>query len=209
VISYVIADGDKKLKDQLEDWQREGIIMPYNWTIWDLEFEDCFAPDFIAKIVNEMYREQGIELNLNPEQLSQKDANTSMVKILKRILHEQDLDLDKPELAERIAFALAENIGKDGHKETAPEIEIKKIVRLVDKDFLFSDSQKNVKREKAYNIAEIRQRYPRAYEKWAVAEDNELTEKYQEGLSISQLAEHFQRKEGAIRSRLRKLGLEQ
>jgi predicted ATP-dependent endonuclease of OLD family len=209
VIVYVVVDGNQRLKDCLRDWEREGLISSENWTMWDLEFEDCFNPDFIAKIVNDMYKESGVELNLTAEQLCQKEANTSVVKVLKRILYKQNLDLDKPELAERIAFSLAENIGKEGHKDTPPEIEIKKIVKLVDEDFPFPDVQKDVKPEKAYDIAEIRQTYPRAYEKWTSSDDLELSEKYREGMSINQLAKHFQRNQGAISSRLKKLGLQQ
>ena len=60
---------------------------------------------------------------------------------------------------------------------------------------------------KAYNVDEIRQKHPRAYEKWTEAEDLELTENYRKGLSVSQLAEKHQRKSGAVTSRLEKLGL--
>ena len=62
--------------------------------------------------------------------------------------------------------------------------------------------------KKAYNVAEIREKYPRAYEKWTDVEDLELSKNYQEGLSISELAERHQRKRGAIHSRLKKLGLQ-
>jgi ATP-dependent DNA helicase RecQ len=47
----------------------------------------------------------------------------------------------------------------------------------------------------------------REYEMWASKEDEELGRLYREGLSISQLAESHQRSNGAIRSRLDKLGL--
>jgi len=62
-------------------------------------------------------------------------------------------------------------------------------------------------REKAYNVQTVRQTYKKAYEKWTPDEDKELATNYNQGLTISQLAEKHQRKEGAIRSRLTKLGL--
>jgi hypothetical protein len=71
----------------------------------------------------------------------------------------------------------------------------------------FNSSSKNMEQEKAYSVAEIRQRHPRAYEEWTDAEDSELSNNYREGFSISQLAERHKRELGAIRSRLRKLGL--
>lgn len=61
---------------------------------------------------------------------------------------------------------------------------------------------------KAYSVAEIRQKYPMAYAKWTPAEDLKLVSLYNQGLSISQLAKQLQRKEGAIYSRIKKLGLE-
>ena len=56
-------------------------------------------------------------------------------------------------------------------------------------------------------LEKIRLQYPRAYEKWADDEDTRLQEGYNKGLSVPQLSETFRRQPGAIRSRLRKLGL--
>ena len=60
---------------------------------------------------------------------------------------------------------------------------------------------------KAYKVDDVRQTYPKAYERWAPDEDEQLKVKYQEGVSVSELATYFQRQPGAIRSRLAKLGL--
>ncbi len=60
---------------------------------------------------------------------------------------------------------------------------------------------------KAYSVEEIRKKYRRAYEKWSKNEEEELICDYKGGLTISQLAQKHQRKEGAIKSRLVKLGL--
>lgn len=65
----------------------------------------------------------------------------------------------------------------------------------------------NLEKSRAYNLDEIKLKHARAYESWTQAEDSELSKYCQEGLSVSQLAEKHQRQSGAIRSRLKKLGL--
>lgn len=60
---------------------------------------------------------------------------------------------------------------------------------------------------KAYSVEEVHQEYPRAYEKWLPDEDEALKRKFSSGNSLVELADLFERKPGAIRSRLIKLGL--
>ncbi|GAH72809.1 unnamed protein product, partial [marine sediment metagenome] len=59
--------------------------------------------------------------------------------------------------------------------------------------------------EKSKSFAKIRQKYPKAYEKWTRGDEESLASKFYQGESISELATCFQRKEGAIRSRLIRL----
>ena len=59
------------------------------------------------------------------------EEGKEIVKTLKKILHENHLDLYKPALAEKIAYLLHEDMKNENHKATPPEIEIKKIVELV------------------------------------------------------------------------------
>lgn len=47
-----------------------------------------------------------------------------------------------------------------------------------------------------------------AYEKWTTDADEQLSKRYREGCSIQELCEFFGRNEGAIRSRINKLGLD-
>ena len=63
-------------------------------------------------------------------------------------------------------------------------------------------------KEKAYSINEIRKKHKQAYTKWTTEDDERLKKLHEEGRKISELADDFGRKDGAIRSRLRKLGLE-
>jgi len=57
-------------------------------------------------------------------------------------------------------------------------------------------------RSGSYSIDEMRDRYPRAYEKWVKEEDENLRNEFKKGRSVIELAEVFGRKPGAIRSRL-------
>jgi zinc ribbon protein len=60
---------------------------------------------------------------------------------------------------------------------------------------------------KAYSIKEVRRNHPQAYAKWDKGEDETLTKEFADRLSLSKIAELHGRNEGAIRSRLEKLGL--
>lgn len=61
--------------------------------------------------------------------------------------------------------------------------------------------------EKKYSVEKIRQEHPNAYQKWSHDEDALLKKEFQSGKSTETLADFFRRKIGAIRSRLKKLGL--
>ena len=54
-------------------------------------------------------------------------------------------------------------------------------------------------------LAEIKSRYPKAYEPWTPADDAELIAMHQQGKLIPEMAAQFQRQPSAIRSRLAKL----
>lgn len=62
-------------------------------------------------------------------------------------------------------------------------------------------------KSKTYKVETIRRKYPKAYRSWTTEEDASLRKKYAEGMEIAELAEYFERKRGAIESRLMKLGL--
>ncbi|MDO9576790.1 MAG: DNA helicase RecQ [Candidatus Cloacimonadales bacterium] len=72
---------------------------------------------------------------------------------------------------------------------------------------IFYLSTKNLKENKSYSVENIRADYPQAYEKWTELDDELLKESYLIDKNISELAKLFQRKPGAIRSRLKKIGL--
>jgi len=60
---------------------------------------------------------------------------------------------------------------------------------------------------KANRIMQIRRKYKKAHTKWTEEDDILLRNEYNQGKSIAELAEIFQIKPSAIRSRLHKLGL--
>ena len=60
---------------------------------------------------------------------------------------------------------------------------------------------------KSYSVSNVRLKYPNAYEKWSDEQDKFLSENFLNGMAVNELAKPLQRKVGAIRSRIRKLGL--
>jgi hypothetical protein len=67
------------------------------------------------------------------------------------------------------------------------------------------DLKLNSFEEKAYDVAEIRKKHKSAYAPWNDELDSELKFMFEEGLSTKDLANHFGRTKGAIRSRIQKL----
>lgn len=60
---------------------------------------------------------------------------------------------------------------------------------------------------KSYDVGNIRKVFPNAYKGWTEADDERLKAEYLKGENIEALTEMFQRKPGAIRSRLKKLAI--
>ena len=67
----------------------------------------------------------------------------------------------------------------------------------------------DVQDERGYHdrLAEIRSKYPRAYEAWTNEEEAELTRLFTTDPDTQRIAGRLQRQPSAIRSRLRRLGL--
>ncbi len=63
--------------------------------------------------------------------------------------------------------------------------------------------------ENKYAVDKIRTKYKEAYKPWTTELDDELTVMYCEGINGRDVAKHFGRTKGAIRSRIRKLELEE
>lgn len=69
------------------------------------------------------------------------------------------------------------------------------------------DGENQPDRIKKYHVSDIRIKYPSAYEKWSEEQDDILRTCFREGLVVRDIAKRLQRKPGAIRSRIKKLGL--
>ncbi len=61
---------------------------------------------------------------------------------------------------------------------------------------------------KVYDVQKVKTRHKDAYRPWTQELDDELTIMYYEGVNVKDMAKHFGRSRGAIRSRIRKLELE-
>lgn len=87
--------------------------------------------------------------------------------------------------------------------------EIKKMIGQVINKIDPTETKKTFPKDQILpnNLDEIRKYYPRAHEKWTEKEDNQIINEYKQGQTIPQIAISHQRKTGAIRSRLKKLGI--
>lgn len=76
---------------------------------------------------------------------------------------------------------------------------------------LISKSKKlrNKESEKAYSVMEIRKRHRQAYLPWTEEDDNKLEVLYCERKTVKELSIIFERNEGAIQSRIKKLKLKE
>jgi predicted Holliday junction resolvase-like endonuclease len=98
------------------------------------------------------------------------------------------------------AIAKAVNSGKVRFEVVRPQVFENKHLHQIDETTQNSS-------EKAYSIESIRKNHRRAYEPWSKDEEKRLSRLYEQGATITELAQEFQRQPGGIRSRLKKLGL--
>ncbi|WP_077402832.1 hypothetical protein [Cellulophaga omnivescoria] len=63
--------------------------------------------------------------------------------------------------------------------------------------------------DKSYSLDDKRIKHPNAYMKWTKDDDNKLESLFCQGKSIKELCEIFERNNGAIRSRIKKLELKE
>jgi len=97
----------------------------------------------------------------------------------------------------------------------SPQIHILRVLTEEEKQEKNKEIQEkpklNLKKEisgKSYSVNEVRVKYKHAYSLWNQELDDELTIMYCEGVNVKDLARHFERTRGAIRSRIKKLELE-
>lgn len=95
--------------------------------------------------------------------------------------------------------------------DLSDNMDIRRLPYLSDKDVKrlkkYLKAYKRLIGEPVYSIYAARQEHPNAYDPWTEEMDVELTRMWAEGTSVSDIADHFGRKNSAIITRLKKLGI--
>lgn len=90
-------------------------------------------------------------------------------------------------------------------------MDIRRLPYLSEKDIKrlkkYLRAYKQLTNTPTYSVYACQQEYPNAYKPWTNETDTELTQLFNKGASVQQLAKHFQRKPSAIQTRLKKLKL--
>ena len=90
-------------------------------------------------------------------------------------------------------------------------MDIRRLPYLSDKDVKrlkkYLKAYKRLTGEPVYSVFAARQEHPNAYEPWSAETDAELARMWEEGISVPEIAERFGRKQSAIITRMKKLGL--
>jgi (p)ppGpp synthase/HD superfamily hydrolase len=97
--------------------------------------------------------------------------------------------------------------------DLSDNMDIRRLPYLSDKDVKrlkkYLKAYKQLTGEPTYSVYACRQEFPNAYNQWSEEDDFNLTTMWCEGATIKELSAHFQRKPGAISSRIKKLELEE
>ena len=90
-------------------------------------------------------------------------------------------------------------------------MDIRRLPYLSDKDVKrlkkYLKAYKRLTGEPVYSVYAAKQENPNAYEPWTEEADAELARLWSSGISVADIADHFGRKNTAIITRLKKLGL--
>lgn len=95
--------------------------------------------------------------------------------------------------------------------DLSDNMDIRRLPYLSDKDIKrlkkYLKAYKKLVGEPVYSIYAARQENPNAYDPWTEETDAELRQMWSEGASVADLSAHFGRKQSAIITRLKKLGI--
>lgn len=96
----------------------------------------------------------------------------------------------------------------DYRKEGYPTVSIRARTSPRSSDgLLVRGPSSTLDKSKTYSVAVVRRKHANAYARWSPDDDQTLREQHATGSEIAEMALNMGRNEGAIRSRLRKLGL--
>ena len=144
----------------------------------------------------------------NFEQLAAEGFSTNIIDALRCLTHDPREPYDRYiDHIKGNPLAVAVKIN-----DLSDNMDIRRLPYLSDKDFKrikkYLKAYKQLAGQPTYSVYACRQEYPNAYKPWTEDDDLELTRMWCEGATVKAISLHFQRKPGAIRSRIEKLDLE-
>ena len=117
---FIVADGNKEVKDRISDWEESGLLPKGNCRIWKQEFEDLFPVSLIAECLKELGY-----TGVSGEELEAQKGTGSVVHRTRQLIHKTaQPELDKPALAEAIARKVCVN------KDLLP-VELKELLEVL------------------------------------------------------------------------------
>ena len=142
------------------------------------------------------------------EALEAEGFSQEIIAALKCVtkLHENEKYDDFIERVQKNPLAVAVKIN-----DLTDNMDIRRLPYLSDKDVKrlkkYLKAYKRLTGEAVYSVYAARQEHPNAYEPWTEEMDAELARLWSEGTSVADIADHFGRKNSAIITRIKKLGL--
>ena len=95
--------------------------------------------------------------------------------------------------------------------DLSDNMDIRRLPYLSDKDVKrlkkYLKAYKRLTGKPVYSIYAAKQENPNAYDPWTEEADSELKQMWADGISVADIADHFGRKNSAIITRLKKLGV--
>lgn len=127
------------------------------------------------------------------------------LKCLTKISEKENYD-DFIERVRKNPLAVAVKIN-----DLTDNMDIRRLPYLSDKDVKrlkkYLKAYKKLTGEPVFSVYAARQEHPNAYNVWTAEDDEELRQMWEDGKSVHEIAEYFDRKQSSIISRMKKLGI--
>ncbi|AVR47040.1 hypothetical protein C7S20_18300 [Christiangramia fulva] len=179
-------------------------------------FGEWYFNSHIPKIKEDI-EEGDVQKNLNAGELkdiSFEDAKENLFKLIegKNPITGKLIDQTEDPILFEISQSLKVFIENEPDEDRAFSNAEVRIASTEDEEINKSPNSKisDLKQKKskpAYSIDKIRKSYENAYKPWSSEEENLLIQLYNQDFTIKEIAQKLKRQNGAIKSRLRKLGL--
>ena len=130
---FLIADKGSRIANKVDEYISRQLIPKNNIKVWENEFEDTFKSKILISCMNELAKEKAFEFSLTDDELekSRKTGQKVTNIIKKHLLHNDQPELNKPELAKKLAEYIVEQIQYNDNDKTQFEEEIRKIMETV------------------------------------------------------------------------------